>query len=75
MNSKIQFNKKNKEFNILKISYNKLDEEYKRITKLLNEIMEEAQRKGYESDVGYNLSQTSLNKLKEVLIIKISQTL
>ena len=36
MNSKIQFNKKNKEFNILKISYNKLDEEYKRISKLLN---------------------------------------
>ena len=66
MNIKIQSNKKNKEFNILKISYNKLEEEYKRITKLLNEITEEAQRKGYDSDIGYNLSQYSLNKLKEV---------
>jgi hypothetical protein len=50
----------------MKINFLKIEEENKKNSKLINEILEEAQRKGYEDDVFANMSPEKLQKLKEV---------
>lgn len=59
-------NKRNKEFNSLKISYNKLNEENKRNSKLIQEAIEEYERNKREGSNTESCANT-INRLKEVL--------
>jgi hypothetical protein len=55
----------------MKINFLKIDEENKKNSKLIQEILEEAQRKGHDDDIFANMSPSKLQKLKEVLLVYI----
>jgi hypothetical protein len=63
---KSQLHKKNKDLNNLKINFLKVEEDNKKNSKLIQDILEEAQRKGHDDDIFANMSPTKLQKLKEV---------